>query len=60
MTDQPRITRCGKQLMLDGNHLADAIDERAAEAMEICLNHAGMAGDRWPSRERVTVQEFFA
>lgn len=30
---EPRITRCGKQLMLDGRHLADVITDEAAEAI---------------------------
>ena len=36
---EPRITRMGKELLLDGAHLADARDDKAAEAIRIALDH---------------------
>ncbi|MBB4859679.1 hypothetical protein HNO88_003008 [Novosphingobium chloroacetimidivorans] len=38
-----RVTFCGKQIMIDGKHLADAASPEAAEAIAICLNHADPA-----------------
>lgn len=32
-----RISRHGKQLLIDGDHLADCASERAAETMQIAL-----------------------
>ena len=36
-----RVTVCGKQLKLDGQHLADARDPDAAKALAICMNRTG-------------------
>ena len=36
---EPRITAHGKQLMLDGKHLADARDIEAAEVMAFVLSN---------------------
>lgn len=58
MNDQ-RITASGKQLQLDGRHLADCRDDTAAEIIAICLN-SGMLDSRLPQEARHRVQEFFA
>lgn len=39
MPDHPRVQAHGKQVMLDGRHLADAVSEGAAEAIAIALNY---------------------
>lgn len=33
-----RVTFCGKQILLDGKHLADARDPRAAGVITLMLN----------------------
>lgn len=58
--DTQRVTACGKQVKLDGEHLADARDDEAAAVMAICLNRAGLPPDRWPHDERVRVADYFA
>lgn len=40
MFEHAIVSRCGKQLMLRGKHLADARDERVAQALELFLNNA--------------------
>ena len=37
-----RVTAHGKQVKLDGAHLADARDEQAAAAIALALNWAGV------------------
>ncbi|MFL5900917.1 MAG: hypothetical protein ACJ75S_06925 [Solirubrobacterales bacterium] len=49
-----------KQLMLDGEHLADVASPEAARVIAICLNRAGLPPERWPHNERVIVADFFA
>lgn len=58
--DTQRVTACGKQVKLDGEHLADAISPEAAAVIAICCNRAGLPPDRWPHDERVRVANFFA
>ena len=36
-----RVTTHGKQIKLDGRHLADAISEEAAQALATALEYAG-------------------
>lgn len=36
--NQPRVTQNGKQVLLDGNHLADGCDVAAAEVITLMLN----------------------
>lgn len=57
--DEQRITASGKQLMMDGRHLADCIDDRAAVVIAICLN-CGRLDSRLPQESRSLVEEFFA
>jgi len=58
MADE-RVRACGKQLQLDGHHLADCRDDEAAAVIAICLN-AGRLDSRLPQEARCRVQEFFA
>lgn len=39
--DSVRVTTMGKQIKLDGEHLADARDPEAAKALAICMNRVG-------------------
>jgi hypothetical protein len=57
---EPRVRACGKQLQLDGRHLADCRDYEAAEVIAICLNRAGVSQNDWPVGELPRVLEFFA
>ena len=59
MTDEPRVTHCGKQIMLDGHHLADAVSPEAAEVIAICVNYA-RPDDIDCVEDAVTVAEFLA
>jgi len=62
MTDDLRVTCHGKQLKLDGRHLADCVSDQAAEAIAICLNYGAFEPCRTDldSTERGKVEEFFA
>jgi len=56
-----RVTAHGKQLKLDGRHLADCISDEAAEAIAIVLNYGAIPN--WTdldSNERGKIEEFFA
>ena len=56
---EPRITRVGKELLLDGAHLADARDDKSAEAIRIALDI--LSEDRFLEvDEDQTIWEFFA
>lgn len=58
--DTQRVTAHGKEVCLDGRHLADADGDEAAAVIAICLNRAGLHPDRWPHDERLRVANFFA
>jgi hypothetical protein len=55
-----RVTRCGKQVILDGQHFADAADERAAEVIVAAITYAGLPADRIPPAQDDLLREFFA
>lgn len=55
-----RVTAHGKEVCLDGRHLADARDDEAAAVIAICLNNSGLAGSTWTRAERDRVEAFFA
>jgi hypothetical protein len=55
-----RITVHGKQIKLDGEHLADAVSEEAADVIATCLNRAGLPRHAWFRDEQERVGEFFA
>lgn len=52
-----RITVHGKQLKLDGHHLADCVDGEAAAVIAHCLNKASWARD---GEYCARVADFFA
>ena len=58
LEDAPRVTVHGKELQLDGHHLADCISDEAAEAIAICLNNAGLWP--WEVKDALKVESFFA
>lgn len=60
MDSEPRVTAHGKQVKLDGEHLADARDDEAAEAIAIALNYVGLRSDQLPSGPALTLQTFLA
>ncbi len=39
--EEPRVTRCGKQIKLDGDHLADAVSDEAAQVIVDALTWIG-------------------
>lgn len=56
---KPRATHCGKQIMLDGCHLADAASTNAARVIAICLN---IRADRMfvtSDDDRALLKDFF-
>lgn len=56
-----RIIAHGKQLKLDGRHLADCISSKAAEAIAIVLNYGAIPNRTdLDSTERGKIEEFFA
>lgn len=56
--NQPRVTVHGKQLKLDGQHLADARDELAAKALGSALQHA--CSHCIPASEAIPIQELLS
>lgn len=55
----PRTQANGKQIMLDGKHLADARDPLAAEVITIMLNH-GVLPCSLSVEDMAKIREFFA
>jgi hypothetical protein len=55
---EDRATAHGKQLKLDGRHLADCISDQAAEALAICLNR--ITAYRMTDREDRILTEFLS
>jgi hypothetical protein len=53
-----RLTVCGKQIKLDGQHLADAVSEEAAQVIAISLNTTGPFYTTISEQRRL--EEFFA
>lgn len=58
--DTCRVTAYGKQVKLDGEHLADARDDEAAEAIAVALNYVGLRSDQLPDGARLTLETFLA
>jgi hypothetical protein len=59
MSDE-RITRCGKEILLDGRHLADAVDDGAAEVITLALTYYGAPRHNVPHRAERLIEEFFS
>lgn len=57
-TPEDRVHCHGKELLLDGHHLADMVSEEAAEVVAICLNRGG--SQHMSSDEAAKVGRFFA
>ena len=55
----PRVTHHGKQVLLDSEHLADAVSAEAAEVIAICVERAGLDNITDPA-EREKVAGFLA
>lgn len=55
-----RIRAHGKQLLIDGEHLADCRDPEAAAVIEIMLNHARLQPRHIPAKWIRRVESFFA
>ena len=58
--DEDRVTFHGKQVKLDGRHLCDAVDERAAEVIALALTYGGLSDYRFPNRAQRLLKDFFA
>lgn len=59
MPDEPRVQAHGKQVMLDGRHLADAVSEEAAKVIALCVQFCRDTNFADPA-ERAVVEEFLA
>lgn len=59
MSDE-RIKSSGKEVLMDGRHLADAVDEGAAEAIALALTFAGLPSSRIPNRAQRRLEEFLS
>lgn len=59
-TVDQRITVVGKQVLLDGKHLADARDDKAALVIGFALASIGAPATALPVTEFITLTEFFA
>lgn len=57
--DSLRLTHTGKQVMLDGDHFADAASPEIAEIICIALNR-GMLHPLAPPEDRAKIEAFFA
>lgn len=55
---EPRLTSCGKQILWNDKHLADARDPLAAEAIVIALNNAAWPFEI-PAEDRAKLREVF-
>lgn len=57
-----RVTACGKQVMLDGKHLADARDELAAKVIALAMNEAEKTCEDtcWTREQGETLERFFS
>lgn len=49
MSDERRATSCGKQVLLDGQHLADAKSEAAAAGIADALQYFGLTEHQIPA-----------
>lgn len=58
--DEARVTVHGKQLKMDGEHLADCRDDEAAAVIALCLNFGLLVGSEVPPDGRERVEAFFA
>ena len=54
-----RLTTHGKELLLDGDHLADFVSDEAAQAVAVALNY-GVPSCRAPVDDVRKLIEFFA
>jgi hypothetical protein len=52
-----RIQACGKEVLMDGAHLADCADDKVALIVAICLNRIG--SERMTDQEKSIVEGFF-
>jgi hypothetical protein len=59
MSDE-RITCAGKEILLDGRHIADAVDENTAEIIAIVLTYAGLPSQSIPTSAAHRIEDFFA
>jgi len=59
MSAEPRITRAGKQVLLDGAHLADAVSDEAADVIAIALKAASLCDD-FTHGDILKIEAFFA
>lgn len=55
-----RATVNGKQVLLDGKHLADAYGEASATMIADCIQYAGLPADQWPEEALRRVQSYLA
>ena len=51
----PRVTSCGKQVLLDGQHFADAVSEVAAAGLADALNYVGLGFTQIPPEANVRI-----
>lgn len=54
-----RFSRCGKQILLNGENLAQARDESAAEVIRIMLERGQIHTGAVTPEERIMVEGFF-
>lgn len=52
MADAPEYTHCGKQVLRDNKHFADACSQDVAEALAIILNGQVMMGCDVPAEKQ--------
>lgn len=57
---EARITRVGKEVLLDGRHFADGETEAAAECIALAVHYFGIAGHRVPAEHMAAIEAVLA